>query len=216
MDDSIMEAGFIGILRHRFAVDGEGVTTLAAFHGCPLNCRYCLNAQCKQAEGVVQRLTPQQLVEEIRKDELYFFATGGGICFGGGEPLLQSTFIKAFHHLLPHKWPITVETSLAVPLPRLLEVIPFVSQFIVDIKDMDAAVYEQYTGQSPTLRDACLTALLPMQERVLLRLPLIPGYNTPKHQQQSKEALQKMGFTRFDLFTYKTSPSQTPNQVHTI
>lgn len=41
---------FIGISRHRLATDGEGVTTLAAFHGCPLACRYCLNPQCRGDE----------------------------------------------------------------------------------------------------------------------------------------------------------------------
>ena len=33
----------IGIARHRLTIDGEGVTTLVAFHGCPLRCKYCLN-----------------------------------------------------------------------------------------------------------------------------------------------------------------------------
>lgn len=28
----------IGISRHRIGVDGAGVTTLVAFHGCPLRC----------------------------------------------------------------------------------------------------------------------------------------------------------------------------------
>jgi len=32
-----------GISRHRLATDGEGVTTLVGFHGCPLCCGYCLN-----------------------------------------------------------------------------------------------------------------------------------------------------------------------------
>ena len=36
-------ARIIGIARHRLSTDGDGVTTLVAFHGCPLHCRYCLN-----------------------------------------------------------------------------------------------------------------------------------------------------------------------------
>ena len=31
-------ASIIGIVRHRMATDGVGVTTLVAFHGCPLHC----------------------------------------------------------------------------------------------------------------------------------------------------------------------------------
>ena len=30
-------AVLIGLSRHRIGVDGSGVTTLVAFHGCPLN-----------------------------------------------------------------------------------------------------------------------------------------------------------------------------------
>ena len=42
----------IGIARHRLTIDGEGVTTLVAFHGCPLRCKYCLNPTSLQPNGV--------------------------------------------------------------------------------------------------------------------------------------------------------------------
>lgn len=41
-----MERPIFGISRHRMGIDGNGVTTLVAFMGCPLKCRYCLNDQC--------------------------------------------------------------------------------------------------------------------------------------------------------------------------
>ncbi len=40
------KAEIIGIKRHCLGSDGHGVTTLVAFHGCLLRCRYCLNPQC--------------------------------------------------------------------------------------------------------------------------------------------------------------------------
>ena len=45
-----MSIPMIGICRHRLVTDGQGVTTLVAFHGCPLRCKYCLNAQCLRAD----------------------------------------------------------------------------------------------------------------------------------------------------------------------
>ena len=36
MPNTELTGKLIGIARHRMAVDGEGVTTLVAFHGCPL------------------------------------------------------------------------------------------------------------------------------------------------------------------------------------
>ena len=40
-------------------------------------------------------------------------------------------------------------------------------------------------------------------ERVLARVPRIPGYNTEKDVQKSVAALRKMGVTRFDVFPYR-------------
>ena len=62
----------IGIARHRLTIDGEGVTTLVAFHGCPLRCKYCLNPTSLQPDGVWESYDCNQLYEEVRKDELYF------------------------------------------------------------------------------------------------------------------------------------------------
>ena len=62
----------IGIARHRLTIDGEGVTTLVAFHGCPLRCKYCLNPTCLQPDGIWKNYDCTQLYEEVRKDELYF------------------------------------------------------------------------------------------------------------------------------------------------
>ena len=72
-------APLIGISRHRLSTDGEGVTTLVAFHGCPLRCKYCLNPQSLYSEGIWKNYDCEQLYEEVRQDELYFLATHGGI-----------------------------------------------------------------------------------------------------------------------------------------
>lgn len=83
----------IGISRHRLGTDGKGVTTLVAFHGCPLRCKHCLNKECWEPEERFKRYTPQSLYDEVKVDDLYLRATGGGITFGGGEPCLQADFI---------------------------------------------------------------------------------------------------------------------------
>ena len=70
----------IGIDRHRLGMDGVGVTTLVAFHGCPLRCRYCLNHRCLEDPEGLARFTPQQLFDHVGIDNLYFIATGGGVC----------------------------------------------------------------------------------------------------------------------------------------
>lgn len=88
----------IGVSRHRIGIDGKGVTTLVAFHGCPLHCKYCLNPEALDSDESMARYKPETLLEKVRIDDLYFRTTGGGICFGGGEPLLQVDFIIRFNY----------------------------------------------------------------------------------------------------------------------
>lgn len=50
MDKPVHTAPVAAIARHRLTTDGQGVTTLVAFAGCPLRCRYCLNPHTLDTE----------------------------------------------------------------------------------------------------------------------------------------------------------------------
>lgn len=201
---SEITAPFIAINRHRLTTDGEGVTTLVGFHGCPLHCEYCLNAQCLQADGVWCRLTPGELYSEVEIDDLYFVATGGGICFGGGEPLLRSDFIKAFAEIMNPEWKLTIETSLNVPLENVKAIASLVQMWYVDIKDMNPDVYKAYgcKENKQVISNLQWLAANGYADKVIIRLPLIPEYNTDEDRQRSQQQLEKMGFTNFDKFNY--------------
>lgn len=201
---SEITAPFIAINRHRLTTDGEGVTTLVGFHGCPLHCEYCLNAQCLQADGVWCRLTPGELYSEVEIDDLYFVATGGGICFGGGEPLLRSDFIKAFAEIMNPEWKLTIETSLNVPLENVKAIASLVQMWYIDIKDMNPDIYKAYgcKENKQVISNLQWLAANGYADKVIIRLPLIPEYNTDEDRQQSQQQLEKMGFTNFDKFNY--------------
>lgn len=201
---SEITAPLIAINRHRLTTDGEGVTTLVGFHGCPLHCEYCLNAQCLQADGVWCRLTPGELYSEVEIDDLYFVATGGGICFGGGEPLLRSEFIKAFAEIMNPEWKLTIETSLNVPLENVKAIASLVQMWYVDIKDMNPDIYKAYgcKENKQVISNLQWLAANGYADKVIIRLPLIPEYNTDEDRQMSQQQLEKMGFTNFDKFNY--------------
>ena len=201
---SEITAPFIAINRHRLTTDGEGVTTLVGFHGCPLHCEYCLNPQCLQADGVWCRLTPGELYSEVEIDDLYFVATGGGICFGGGEPLLRSDFIKAFAEIMNPEWKLTIETSLNVPLENVKAIASLVQMWYVDVKDMNPDIYKAYgcKENKQVISNLQWLAANGYADKVIIRLPLIPEYNTDEDRQQSQQQLEKMGFTNFDKFNY--------------
>ena len=194
----------IGIDRHRIANDGHGVTTLVGFFGCPLRCKYCLNNQCHDKKRQWQRLSPQALYNEVKQDELYFLATGGGITFGGGEPCLQSRFIKAFREICGEAWNITVETSLYVPQSHLRRLLNVVNTYIVDIKDLNPHIYSEYTCLNIDLLNTNLEWLVHhvKPENIFVRVPSIPKFNTPIDSEKTVEKLKNMGIINIERFNY--------------
>jgi pyruvate formate lyase activating enzyme len=146
----------------------------------------------------------RELLDAVMVDDLYFQATGGGVTFGGGEPLLRSRTIAEFCRLCPPGWHVGIETSLAVPQRRLAEVTPYVHRFIIDVKDMNPDIYRRYTGCDNSRVTANLGWLARNvdRSRVVIRLPRIPSYNTPADVARSRRQLEDMGFTLFDCFDY--------------
>lgn len=198
-------AKIIGIARHRLSTDGDGVTTLVAFHGCPLRCRYCLNPQSLGDGGRFREYSPEDLYAETRIDELYFIATNGGVTFGGGEPCLRPQFIREFRELCGSLWQLNLETSLNVPTANIKTLLPVVNTLIIDIKDMNPDIYCDYTGESNrfVLDNLRLITEAGRQNDCIVRLPIIPSHNTDADREKSRKALEALGFTRFDLFTYQ-------------
>ena len=180
--------------------DGKGVTTLVGFSGCPLRCKYCLNPQCFEEKG--EEMTPEELYKRLLPDDLYFRATGGGVTFGGGEPLLYPDFIRSFSDIVKGRWKIAVETSLNVPEESLVDA----DEYFVDVKDMNPEIYKSYTGKDNSLVISSLARLLKNvgSEIVTVRLPLIEGFNTEKDREKSEKLLREMGVVNFDKFKYKT------------
>ena len=201
-----MKTPLIGICRHRLATDGEGVTTLVAFHGCPLRCKYCLNEQCLRADGVWRRMDALDILNETLTDHLYYLATGGGIVFGGGEPLLRSTEIASFCKLRPEEWNIYIETSLNVGHRHLEAIVPYIHHYYIDIKDMNPEIYRRYTtiDNRRVIENLRWLASHADTNRITIRLPHIPGYNTETDIDKSRRQLEDMGFHDFDCFSYIT------------
>ena len=205
-------APLIGISRHRLTTDGEGVTTLVAFHGCPLRCKYCLNPQSLHSEGIWKHYDCMQLYEEVRLDELYFLGTHGGITFGGGEPCLQSDFIYEFRQLCGQEWQLSVESSLNVPQENIEKLLPVIDYYIIDIKDINNDIYQQYTGKEneKVLNNLHYLIEHGKNEQIIVRTPIIPVYNSESDVDNSIRLLKEMGITQFDRFTYKTLNTYQP------
>lgn len=204
-------APLIGISRHRLGSDGEGITTLVAFHGCNLKCKYCLNPDALGSDESLPRYTPENLYVKVKIDDVYFRATGGGVTFGGGEPCLQVDFIVRFRELCGNDWKLRIETALHAPLDNIKRLAPIIDEWIIDIKTDDLKAYQVYTGADRLLAMSNLHWLCDSsgidKDKILVRIPEIPGYTTPEMVTNTRNALANHGIYRFDTFVYKTEPS---------
>ena len=200
--------------RLRMATDGAGITALVGAYGCPLTCRWCINPRTWQAppegKSAFTSVTPEELYDRVKQDNLYYLATGGGVCFGGGEPLLHARFIAEFRRICPKEWRIYAESCLNIPTELMRVAAGVVDHFFVDIKDMDPEIYKTYTGRDNALVKENLATLLSLvgTDRVTVRVPLIPHYNTEEDVERSVAVLTSMGVTLVDRFVYRL-PKET-------
>lgn len=195
-------APIMGVDRHRIETDGEGITTLVAFYGCPLKCKYCLNPECHKAES--NWMSPKALYDLVKVDEIYFRASNGGITFGGGEPLLYPKYISEFAQLCNDRWRINIETSLNVPLESVKDCISRVNTLFVDLKCLKNSKYISYTGKSnrKVLRNLQWLADNGYANSVVIRIPSIEGFTNDVDIEYAKTYCSSTGFINIDIFKY--------------
>lgn len=208
-----MIGDIMSVSRLRMATDGQGVSTLVAFFDCPLKCKYCINNACHDTENVFPgapraAYKPEELLEVLKKDEIYYLMTGGGVVFGGGEPLLQSSFIHEVCQLMDPRWAKRIETSLNVPWRYVQPLVEDIDEWIIDIKDMDRFVYEEYTGvnnEKVVQNLFRLKDIIPA-ERFHIRIPRIPEYNTKENVEKSIEWIKNVLGVEPEVFNYYALP----------
>lgn len=203
MRQMIVKAPIYSISRLRFGTDGKGITSLVAFMGCPLRCRHCINRWCHSDPSKARLMTPEDLYGELMIDDIYFQMTGGGVCFGGGEPTLYPEFIRQFRKVCGSRWRITVETALTCTEDVIPEMARSIDRWIVDVKDLSEEIYEEYTGKRNDIRSK-LRVLLDAGAETTVRVPHIPGYNSDADVARTIAELRSMGFDDIDEFTYIT------------
>jgi len=172
--------------------DGPGLRVVLFLKGCPLSCKWCSTPE-SQYEGIEKGygriLTVSQAVNEICKDEIFFFHSGGGVTISGGECLLQADFVAAILEACRRRGIDTaIETSLWSPWQSVEKILPFLNRIYVDLKHPDGRMHKNLVGVD---NKCILTNLKKIDSSSLsidiyLRIPLIPGLN------DSDEILLKM------------------------
>jgi pyruvate formate lyase activating enzyme len=123
-------------------------------------------------------MTVAEIVKEVKKDEIIYKHSNGGVTLSGGEPLLEIDFtMELLRSLSENRINVGVDTCGYVS-PRDLEMtLPYVKFFLWDIKIMDERKHLELTGVSNKLILDNLKLVSKRKVPVYIRIPVIPGYN---------------------------------------
>jgi len=152
---------------------------------------------------VGEYMTVEQVVDEVEKDELFYWRSGGGVTISGGEPLLQGPFVTNVLRACKERGLHTaLDTCGYSPWPLLEKVLEYVDLVLFDIKHMDPKAHEEATGVSNALPLENLYKIRD-QKKVWLRIPLIPGYNDSEENLKKISALgQEIGAERISILPF--------------
>lgn len=144
-------------------------------------CETCGSRECIQGrrqKGIrlsYQIYSVEELAKECIRSKPMFFG-GGGVTLTGGEIGMQFEAVKELLQKLGeagiHR---AIESNGSHP--RMEELIPLVDQWIMDVKHYDDEVHKKWVGISNRQTIENLEKVSALHRDVLIRVPLIPGFN---------------------------------------
>jgi len=121
-----------------------------------------------------------EVIEEVLRDKA-FYRSNGGLTISGGEPMMQRAFAEELARLGKQAGlHVALETNLCYPYEWLNEIKNNVDLFLADWKETDTSKHKEFTGlgNEDILRN--ISRLHDEGFAILLRCPIIPGYNDRK------------------------------------
>lgn len=134
-------------------------------------------------ETVGKEYTISEIIEEVKKDMVFYETTGGGVTLSGGEPLSQGFFIvKLLKELKQSGIDTAIETT-GMGSPKIIdEMAQYIDTVLWDFKIMDKKLAKEVINQDIDIMKANFEMLLKNHRdiKVIPRIPLIPSYTSQK------------------------------------
>ena len=142
-------------------------------------CGVCANA-CTYGALVLygKPMEPAEVFDAVRRDKMFYDASGGGVTVSGGEALLKPAFVADLFKLCRHDSIATcMETSGNAPEAALRQVVPHTDMLLFDLKLMDPVRHAAQTGHANDRILANARVATESGVPLLFRMPLVPGIN---------------------------------------
>ncbi|MCL6477571.1 MAG: glycyl-radical enzyme activating protein [Peptococcaceae bacterium] len=143
------------------------------------NCGKCIEVCCTGALDCFGKYySVDELFDVVKKDEQFYRSSGGGVTIGGGEATWQPAFTLQFIRKCKENYIHTaLDTCGYTTSPEGIKCLEEADLLLFDLKDMDPERHLKNTGVSngPILEN--LKRLNAMGKPIIIRMPIIPGYN---------------------------------------
>ena len=184
-----------------------------------LSCGLCADVCTGALELIGKKMTVSDVIREVCKDMPFYEQSGGGVTFTGGEPFFQPGFLtELLIASKEHELNVCVETCGFVSRDILRKAMKYIDLFLFDIKETDGEKHLQYTGVDNKLILDNLGFLADNKKQIVLRCPIIPGYNDRENHLSSIAGLANKynSVIRIDIEPYhplgKTKAAQLGKQ----
>lgn len=125
-----------------------------------------------------QPMSVDEVLDVVKRDGMFYQASGGGITVSGGEPLLRPQFVSdLFEKCREAGIHTCIETSGCAAESALRQVLPYTDYVLYDLKHLNSEKHCQYTGKPNSLILSNAKIVASSGVETLFRMPLIPGIN---------------------------------------
>lgn len=142
-------------------------------------CGRCVQA-CPQKALTLEGkpYTVEEVLRVCLQDRDFYEESGGGVTLSGGEPLAQPDFaVELLQALKAHGLHTAIETTGFAPEETFARLLPFLDLYLFDCKQYDSEAHKGATGVSNDLIARNLKAAIDAGKQVIIRIPVIPGFN---------------------------------------
>ena len=169
--------------------------------GCGICAQIC---QVKAREIKGKKMTVQEVVDEVKKDQGFYDNSGGGVTLGGGDPLCNPEFAKSVLAGCKNSGIHTaIETAGCVKWSNFEEVLPYIDLFLFDLKQLNPEIHKEYTGVDNSLILDNLRKLTKITSGVIVRTPIIPGFNDQESQIRAiAKHVSELNIAEYHLLPY--------------